>query len=282
MIQTSTRQELKEALAGLREENRSVGLVPTMGFLHEGHLSLVDLARKKSDVVAVSIFVNPLQFGPGEDLEEYPRDLERDLTLLRKRGADLVFAPPVEEMYPFGEPEITVDPGPMGTILCGTYRSGHFNGVLTVVARLFGIFRPQVGVFGQKDYQQAVLLRRMARDLEQGVEVIMGPVVREDDGLAMSSRNVYLTPEERRDAAGIHRALLTLQGAFGEGESDPDELLRGLKAEIDGHPSLSVQYAELVHPETLDALDRAVPGGVALVAAHCGETRLIDNHILIG
>ena len=281
MIRVSTRQDLWEALSFPRKDGARVGLVPTMGFLHEGHLSLVDLARAKSDFVAVSIFVNPLQFGPGEDLDVYPRDLERDVEELDDRGADLVFHPSVEEMYPSGDPLVTVDPGPMASVLCGAHRPGHFRGVLTVVARLFGLFRPHVSVFGQKDYQQAVLIRRMARDLEQGVEVLLGPVVREENGLAMSSRNTYLAPAERRDASGIHRALLTLQGAFGEGERDAEALQGLLKREIARHPSLVLQYAELVHPETLEPLEEAVPGGVAAVAAHCGKTRLIDNHILV-
>lgn len=282
MILASTRRELREALASVREHGLRIGFVPTMGFLHPGHLSLLDLAGAGTDFLAVSIFVNPLQFGPGEDLDRYPRDLERDLALLEARGADLVFHPSREEMYPFGDPEVTVDPGPLGLRLCGGFRPGHFRGVLTVVARLFGLFRPQVAVFGQKDYQQAVLIRRMVRDLELGVEVRTGPVAREPDGLAMSSRNVFLSPAERADAAGIHRSILRVQDAFEAGERSGGVLRERLVRELRAYPLLSLQYGEIVHPETLDPVDPVAPGGVVAVAAHCGETRLIDNVILPG
>jgi pantoate--beta-alanine ligase len=276
----TTRRELTHALAQAREGGHSVGLVPTMGYLHEGHLSLVDLSRRRCDYLAASIFVNPLQFGAGEDLDRYPRDLERDLGLLEERGVDLVFHPSVAEMYPRGEPEVSVDPGPMGEVLCGRHRPSHFRGVLTVVARLFGLFRPQVAAFGQKDYQQAVLVRRMVEDLELGVEILLGPVVREADGLALSSRNVFLSPQERVDAVGLHRALLAVQERFAGGESSTAELIRLLARELEGYPRLRLQYGEIVHPELLGAVSQAVSGSVVAVAAHCGSTRLIDNHIL--
>jgi len=253
-----------------------------MGYLHEGHLSLVDLARRDSDYLVASIFVNPMQFGPEEDLEQYPRDLDRDLALLEERDIDLVFHPPVEEMYPAGAPEVSIDPGPMGERLCGRYRPSHFRGVLTVVARLFGLVRPQVAVFGRKDYQQAVLIRRMVHDLEMGVEILLGPIIREEDGLALSSRNVFLSPEERRDAAGLQRTLLQVQRAFRNGERSVDALLRVLEEEVIEFPLLALQYGEVIEPESLDPLEVATSGSVVAVAAHCGSTRLIDNHQLQG
>lgn len=282
MIVAATRRDLREALASARGEGLRIGLVPTMGYLHEGHLSLVDLARGTSDFVAASIFVNPLQFGPHEDLNRYPRDVERDLALLRGKGVDLVFLPELQEMYPQGDPVVTVDPGPLGRRLCGGFRPGHFRGVLTVVARLFGLFRPQVAVFGQKDYQQAVLIRRMVRDLELQVEVQLGPIVREADGLAMSSRNVFLSPEERIHALGIHRSLLHVQDAFQAGERSTGALRDLLVREVEAYNLLELQYGEIVHPESLESLDAVLPGAVVAVAAHCGATRLIDNLVLKG
>ena len=280
MILATTRQELREALAAAREAGQRVGLVPTMGYLHEGHLSLVDLARARAEFLTASIFVNPLQFGAGEDLNRYPSDLERDLALLEARGVDLVFHPSLEEMYPGGDPEVTVDPGSMGTVLCGAFRPGHFGGVLTVVAQLFGLFRPDVAAFGQKDFQQAVLIRRMVRDLEMKVEVLLGEIIREEDGLAMSSRNVFLTPSERADALGIRKGLLAVEGAFLAGTTSADALQRILMDEVERHPGLAIQYGEVVHPERLEPVGSASPGSVVAVAAHCGSTRLIDNQIL--
>lgn len=279
MIVARDRVELARGLDALRARG-TVGLVPTMGFLHEGHTSLVDLAGSAADAVAVSIFVNPLQFGPSEDLATYPRDEERDLRLLEQRGTDLVFLPPVEVMYPDGEPLVTVSPGPMERRLCGAFRPGHFRGVLTVVARLFGLLRPDVAFFGRKDYQQAVLIRRMVRDLELGVDVRTGPIVREADGLAMSSRNAYLSPEERREATALHAALKAAAGRFAEGERRGDALVTVMRNVVDAHALLELQYAEAVHPEALDAVTTAEPGTVLAVAAFCGTTRLIDNVVL--
>ena len=280
MILSPTRQILSESLGPIREEGLRVGLVPSMGYLHEGHLSLVDIARERSDFLAVSIFVNPLQFGPGEDLGLYPRDLDRDLALLGERGADLVFFPSVEEMFPDGEPQVVVDPGPMGQRLCGEYRPGHFRGVLTVVARLLGLFRPHVAVFGQKDYQQAVLIRRMVRDMEMGVELAFGPVVREEDGLALSSRNLFLSEDQRADAVGLRQSLQAVQRAFEKGSRSGTELRGVLVREVANYPLLQLQYGEIVHPQRLEPLEAVEPGAVVAVAAHCGRTRLIDNHIL--
>ncbi|HEX9887082.1 MAG TPA: pantoate--beta-alanine ligase [Longimicrobiales bacterium] len=279
MIVARTRQELATGLAQLRSRGRQA-LVPTMGYLHEGHLSLVDRARSLADVVTVSIFVNPLQFGPGEDLERYPRDEAGDLALLEAGGAHLIFAPHVKEMYLDGEPRITVDPGRGGDVLCGAWRPGHFRGVLTVVARLFGLFRPAAAVFGRKDFQQLVLIRRMVRDLELDVEVDAAPTVREEDGLAMSSRNAYLSRDGRAQAPELHRALSGLVERFRRGERDTAGLLAGLRRHLEVAPLLTLQYAEIVDAETLEPVERALPGSVAALAAQCGDTRLIDNEEL--
>jgi pantoate--beta-alanine ligase len=279
MIIASTRKSLATSLTLVRAEGSRLGLVPTMGYLHEGHLSLVDLARDRSDFVAVSVFVNPLQFGPGEDLDRYPRNLDQDLRLLRERGVDLAFAPSGDEMYPFGSPHVTVDPGPRAEVLCGRFRPGHFRGVLTVVARLLGLFRPHHAVFGQKDYQQAALIRTMVRDLELGVDIGLGPIVRDEDGLALSSRNVFLSPEERSQATGLWRSLRAAQVAFKGGERSVPALRSLVLDEMGNYPLLELEYVEFVHPETLDPTELVEPGFVVAVAAHCGRTRLIDNHI---
>lgn len=276
MIVTRTRTALAEALARIRARG-TVSLVPTMGFLHEGHLSLVDSAREATDAVVATIFVNPLQFGPDEDLEAYPRDEERDLRLLEERGVDLAFVPSPEEMYPGGDPLVTVDPGPMADRLCGAYRPGHFAGVLTVVAKLFGLVRPHAAVFGRKDFQQAVLIRRMALDMELGVRVLTAPIVRERDGLAMSSRNSYLSPEERAQAPGFVAGLRAAREAYEAGQTSSAALLDAVHREVGRRDLLELQYAEVVHPDTLGAVPDARPGSVLALAGFCGGTRLIDN-----
>jgi pantoate--beta-alanine ligase len=248
-----------------------------MGFLHEGHLSLMDVARAHADIAVASIFVNPLQFGPGEDLATYPRDEKRDLELLRARGAALVFVPPLEEMYSGGDPVVTVSPGLLGRRLCGAFRPGHFQGVLTVVAKLFGLFRPDVAVFGRKDFQQAALIRRMVTDLEMCVRVETAPIAREADGLAMSSRNAYLSPEERAEAPAIHQGLAEALDRWCTGERRPDRLLGAVRDRIAGQSLMELQYAEAVDPHSLDSVNAAETGTVLAVAAYCGTTRLIDN-----
>ena len=270
-----TRSELARwARGGVGE---GLALVPTMGFLHEGHLSLVDLARERSARVAVSIFVNPLQFGPAEDYARYPRSEETDLAMLEARGVWLVFVPDVEEMYPGGPPSVTVRPGPMGDRLCGAFRPGHFEGVLTVVAKLFGLFHPEVAVFGRKDFQQSVLIRRMAHDLELGVEVLGAPTVREPDGLALSSRNAYLSREEREQAVGLFQALEAgLQRALEE-ERSAAAIRDAVTRRLGDFPLLEPQYVDVVDPKTLEPAETLRPGTVAAVAAFCGHTRLIDN-----
>jgi pantoate--beta-alanine ligase len=274
-----TRQEVRARVHAARAAGETVALVPTMGALHEGHLALVDRARALADRVVVSIFVNPLQFGPGEDLERYPRDLARDLTLAAGRGVDLVFAPSAAEMYPLGAPEVSVVPGPMAERLCGASRPGHFRGVLTVVAKLFGIVAPDVAVFGQKDYQQAALLRRMVEDLDIPVRIDVAPTVREADGLAMSSRNVYLSNDERARALALPRALERCGALFAAGERDADALRAALHSAL-AASGVDPEYAEVADPATLEPVRRAVPGTVCLVAARIGATRLIDNAVL--
>ncbi len=274
-----TRAEVRDAVRAARAAGKTVALVPTMGYLHDGHLSLLDEARARADVVMMSIFVNPLQFGPTEDLDRYPRDLERDLALAATRATDLVFAPSAAEMYPHGEPAVQVVPGPLAERLCGATRPGHFRGVLTVVAKLFGVFQPDVAVFGQKDFQQAALIRRMVDDLDVDTRVVVAPIVREADGLAMSSRNVYLSVEERGRALSLSRGLQGALAAFAAGEGSAAALRSVLWSTI-SVPGVEPEYAEVVDPRTLEPVERAASGAVMAVAARVGRTRLIDNAVL--
>jgi pantoate--beta-alanine ligase len=267
-----TREELADALstAGGR-----TGFVPTMGALHAGHAALLRTAREAvgSDApVVVSIFVNPMQFGPGEDLDRYPRTLEQDLDVCAAAGVDLVFVPAVDTIYPDGEPLVTVDPGPLARMLEGASRPTHFHGVLTVVAKLLGLVRPDVAVFGEKDYQQLALIRRMVSDLCLGVDVVGTPTVREPDGLALSSRNAYLDPAARRSALALSAALLAARDAAGRG---PDQALAEARAVLGAAPDADLDYLELTGPD----LGPAPSTGEArlLVAARVGSTRLIDN-----
>ena len=280
MLVVETKAEVREAVRAAKAAGKTVALVPTMGYLHEGHLSLLDRARDAADFVALSIFVNPLQFGPTEDLERYPRDLERDLELARGRGTDLVFTPAAAEMYPGGEPLVSVVPDPrIENRLDGATRAGHFRGVLTVVAKLFGIVRPDVAVFGQKDFQQAALIRRMALDLDLPVQVEVAPTVREPDGLAMSSRNVYLSAEERERALALSRGLERCRVRFAAGERDAAVLRAELWSALEV-PGVQAEYAVVVDPLTLEPVRTARADSVALVAARVGRTRLIDNAVL--
>ena len=283
-----TREELSGLLSGARADGRRIGLVPTMGALHEGHASLMAVAREhvSDGPVVASIFVNPLQFGPGEDLDRYPRTLEEDLKICEREGVDVVFAPQVEEVYPSGVPTdtahdaVTVDPGPRGAVLEGRVRPGHFRGVLTVVAKLFGLVRPDVAVFGQKDYQQLVLIRQLVRDLCLGVEVVGAPTQREQNGLAMSSRNAYLDDEQHRQAAAINRVLLAATRAARWG---PDVALEAARAELRRAHGVDLDYLVITDPE-LGELPGAVPPGTEgriLIAARVGGTRLIDNMALV-
>jgi pantoate--beta-alanine ligase len=260
-----------------RARRHTIGFVPTMGFLHEGHLRLVDRARELAERVVVSIFVNPLQFGPHEDLARYPRDLPRDRKLAEARGVDLLFVPDAGAMYPT-EPATRVVPGPVADTLEGMARPGHFAGVLTVVTKLLHIIEPDVAVFGRKDFQQAMLVKRMAQDLDFPVTIDIAPTVRELDGLALSSRNSYLNPDERRFALVLSRALRTLEQTWRAGEADPGKLQRaGLEAMHS--PGVIPEYCALVD-EDLRAVERVTARTVAVVAARVGKTRLLDNVVL--
>lgn len=271
---------MRAAARALHSSDARIAFVPTMGALHEGHLRLIERARTLADTVVLSVFVNPMQFGPTEDFSSYPRDLERDAELAGSHGADLLFAPSVEEMYPAGVAQVIVTAPTAARHLCGRYRPGHFNGVLTVVARLFNIVTPDVAVFGQKDYQQAVLIRRMVRDLGFPVRIEVAPIVRESDGLAMSSRNAYLGAKERQHAVALSRALRTAATQFDDGERGAAVLVRTVRDVLDAEGGIEVQYVELVEPETLESLETAAEGSVIAVAAFVGATRLIDNRIL--
>lgn len=270
--------QLRDALRGARREGRRVALVPTMGALHEGHLRLVDVARELAGEVVMSVFVNPRQFGEGEDFERYPRDPDADRRVAVQRGVDVLFAPTVEEMYP-APPSVEVVPGPLGARWEGALRPGHFTGVLTVVAKLFNIVEPDVAVFGQKDIQQATLVRAMVRDLNLPIAIEIGPTVREPDGLAMSSRNRYLSPEERRRALSLVRALQTVSNRWSEGERDSGRLAT-IGGTVLEEGEVLVDYLALVHPDTFEPVQEATDGTIVAVAGRVGATRLIDNIIL--
>ena len=276
MTVVGTAPAVAESVADLRRLRDAlpapVALVPTMGALHEGHRTLVRAARERAASVVVSVFVNPTQFGPGEDFDRYPRTWDADLAALAEEGADLVFHPGVEAVYPSGALGVTVSPGPLGSVLEGAVRPGHFAGVLTVVATLFGLVRPDLAIFGEKDYQQLTLIRAMARELALGVEVVGVPTVREDDGMALSSRNRYLSPEQRTAAAAISAALRAGAAAGPEGAH---AVLAAARQVLDAEPSLVRDYLELTDPD-LGAAPGAGPARL-LVAARIGGTRLIDN-----
>ena len=276
----TTRAELQAALQPLRAQGKRIAFVPTMGYLHEGHLSLVDAARAHGDVVVMSIYVNPLQFGPQEDLNRYPRDLERDGAMARARGVDWLFTPSDQEMYGATEPVVTVHAPTLSDRLCGAFRPGHFEGVLTVVAKLFNIVQPDVAVFGQKDLQQAVLIRRMVGDLSFPVRVVVAPIVREPDGLALSSRNLYLHKGERQAAVALYRALQAARAEFAKGARNAAELKQVARNVLEGAPGIELQYVEVVDADTLDAPANTAATNVMAVAALVGKTRLIDNAIL--
>jgi pantoate--beta-alanine ligase len=253
-----------------------IGFVPTMGALHDGHLSLVRLARSHAARVVGSVFVNPTQFGPGEDFERYPRQLERDAALLESAGCDLLFAPAVETMYPPGSSTF-LDPAGPAEGLEGAHRPGHFRGVATVVSALFLLVQPDVAVFGEKDAQQLAVLRRMVRDLHFPIEIVPGPTLREADGLAMSSRNVYLDPDERRAAAVLHRALVRAQEAIAQGERSGDAVRRAMGAVLAGEPRARVEYAEVVDAGSFQPVETLRGALVLPMAVRIGKTRLIDN-----
>jgi pantoate--beta-alanine ligase len=279
VIETGTIGELRAWRRAQREQGRRVALVPTMGYLHAGHLSLVDVARAEADTVAMSIFVNPLQFGPAEDLDRYPRNLARDRALARERGVDLLFVPDVSAMYPPGS-EVRVVAGETGSRWEGAVRPGHFDGVLTVVAKLFHLVEPEVAVFGQKDIQQLTLIRRMVEDLDWPVRLVAAPIARDPDGLALSSRNVYLSAEEREEALGLSRSLAAAAASFGTGERRADAIEAAVRRVLEARRAIAVDYIAVVDPDRLMPVSEVRSGTIVAIAARVGRTRLIDNVIL--
>jgi pantoate--beta-alanine ligase len=271
-----TVNEIKQLRPGLPQP---LGFVPTMGYLHEGHLALVRRARAENSSVVVSIFVNPTQFGPGEDFEKYPRDPKRDLALLEKEGVDVVFMPSAGEIYP---PNFSswVEAGKIAERLEGVSRPGHFRGVATVVAKLFNIVQPDRAYFGQKDAQQLIVIRRMVADLNMSLEVVAVPTVREPDGLAMSSRNTYLNPEERKQALVLYQALTLAQELFSGGEKDAQAIRRQMTELIQKQPLAEIDYISIADAETLEELDEVKPPALVSLAVKIGKTRLIDNVVL--
>ncbi len=271
---------LEELWAARKQLPEPVGFVPTMGYLHDGHLSLVRCAKRDNRSVAVSIFVNPTQFGPNEDLESYPRDLQRDLALLEAEGVDLVWTPTAEVMYPPGF-QTWVEVTEITQLLEGARRPGHFRGVTTVVAKLFNGVQPQRAYFGQKDAQQARVIQQMVRDLNFPIEIVVCPIRREPDGLAMSSRNTYLNPDERKAATVLYRALTAAKTAFEQGERDADTLRKIMEDTINAEPLARLQYVSCADPDTLQELHGPVEKALLSMAVFVGKTRLIDN-MLIG
>lgn len=275
-----TVDDMRSASKAARHAGSRLGLVPTMGALHEGHLSLIRVAKASCQVVIVSIFVNPTQFGPNEDLAQYPRPFERDRALLENEGADILFAPPVDEMYPQGGAVTWVTVEELSGKLDGHSRPGHFRGVTTVVANLFHVVEPDAAFFGQKDAAQAAIIRRMVRDLNFSVEIVVCPIVREPDGLAMSSRNAYLDPQQRRQALVLHRSLLLVKRLTAAGESAAPKLIAAAKEVFAQEPAVRLDYFEIVDPDSLDPVADVSKGALVAVAGFVGSTRLIDNLLL--
>ncbi len=273
----TTIAELRTSLDDHRARGATVGFTPTMGYLHDGHGSLMRAARADADVVVASIFVNPLQFAVDEDLGSYPRDLDRDLELAGTNGVDVVFAPDVDEMYPNGPVLTTVSVAELSSRWEGASRPTHFDGVATVVAKLFNIVGPCRAYFGEKDYQQLAVIRRMVADLSAPVEVIGCPIIREPDGLAMSSRNVYLSPEDRAASVVLRRALEAGRGAAAGGATEPAEVVAAMTRVVESEPRAQLDYAAAVDPDTLEVPDRLGAEARLLIAARLGRTRLIDN-----
>ena len=276
MLQVQAVEDLRREIGRWRKEGKRVGFVPTMGALHEGHLSLVEIARGHSDRVVASVFVNPTQFGPNEDFTRYPRQPERDAGMLERAGCDLLFLPEVETMYPPGN-TVYVDLGSPSEGLEGHFRPGHFRGVATVVALLFNLVQPDVAVFGEKDAQQLAVVRKLVRDLHFPVEIVAAPTIREEDGLAMSSRNAYLSSEERRAAAVLSRSLRAAEAAIAAGERRGDEVRRILSRMLNSEPLARVEYAEVVDAETFQPVETLKGRLVLPLAVRVGGTRLIDN-----
>ena len=272
-------EPLRLALAEPRRNGKGIALVPTLGALHEGHLALVDRARERAQIVVMSLFVNPLQFGPNEDFARYPRDREGDAKLAESRGVDILFAPQPDEMYRSGR-AISVVPTSLVARWDGAARPGHFTGVLTVVAKLFNIVQPDVAIFGQKDIQQVTVIRAMVRDLDFPIQIVVAPTVREADGVALSSRNAYLSPADRKRARVLSRAIFAMRDAFDAGETSTAALETLGNAVVAAEETVRVEYLAVMDPDTLEPAPVAAPQSIIAIAAHVGATRLIDNVIL--
>ena len=281
MIISESVQEVRNVTANWKKRGFSVGLVPTMGYLHPGHISLIERARKENDMVVVSIFVNPIQFGPNEDLDKYPRDMAHDREVCEKAGAELIFAPQPSEMYPC-ENLAFVDIRGLGDGLCGAKRPGHFRGVCTVVSKLFNIVLPDRAYFGEKDAQQLAIIKRMVKDLNFGTMIVSCPIVREPDGLAMSSRNLYLSPEERKAALSVSRSLSGAKELMRNGEKNAVKIRETIVAGISAEPLARIDYAEIVDSADLRPVEKIDKPVLAAVAVYFGKTRLIDNFTFEG
>lgn len=273
-----TVEEVRSYVKAAKKEGKSVGFVPTMGFLHEGHKSLIVRAAKENDFVVVSDFVNPTQFGPNEDFEAYPRDIEKDAELCEDAGADIIFNPEASEMYDNALTTVTVDK--ITKVLCGASRPGHFAGVATVVSKLFNIVAPDRAYFGEKDAQQLMVIRKMVKDLNFDIEIVGCPIIRESDGLAKSSRNTYLNPEERQAALCLSRSLNLGKELIANGETSADVVKAAIKAEIEKEPLSRIDYVEIVDLNTLESAERTDTGILTAIAVYIGKTRLIDNFMI--
>ncbi|RKZ33754.1 pantoate--beta-alanine ligase [bacterium] len=274
--------DMQSMVRQLRRNGDIIGLVPTMGYLHQGHISLIRIARKKCDTLVVSIFVNPTQFCPGEDFDKYPRDMKRDQKICSDEGVDIIFAPSTQEMYPdkSGYSAYVDMAGDITDVLCGKYRPGHFRGVMTIVAKLFNIIQPDVAVFGQKDGQQAVIIKKMVMDLNFPIDIIIGPTIRESDGLALSSRNKYLTAEQRKQAPAIYKSLMLAKNMIQNGERDAKKIIQNMSEFIINSGDFKIQYIDIVDMNTLQSLEHIEGEIMIALAVFLGETRLIDNIIL--
>ncbi|AEM74211.1 pantoate--beta-alanine ligase [Caldicellulosiruptor acetigenus] len=279
MVVVQKIQEMKEIVKRLKKEGKSIGFVPTMGYLHEGHLSLVRLSKQQNDITIMSIFVNPIQFGPNEDYDRYPRDFERDKSLAEKEGVDYIFYPSVKEMYP-EDFKTVVSVKKITEIMCGKSRPGHFDGVATVVLKLFNIVNPDRAYFGQKDVQQLAVIKQMVKDLNLDVEIIPCPIVREQDGLAMSSRNVYLSEEERKSAAVLYRALNLAKEMIEKGEKDVSSIKRAMEEMILKEKYTKIDYIEFVNNETFEIISKVEGKVLIALAVFVGKARLIDNIVV--
>jgi pantoate--beta-alanine ligase len=272
-------EEMRAYSQKIKRRGKTIGLVPTMGFLHEGHLSLVEAARKKADVVAVSIFVNPAQFGPGEDYSRYPRNLSRDKKLLGNFEVDVLFLPEASKMYPKGA-KTWVEVEGLSQKMCGRSRPTHFRGVTTLVAKLFNLAQPDYAFFGEKDFQQQAIIKRMVKDLNLPIEIISLPILREFDGLAMSSRNKYLTAKERKQSPLLYRALCLAKEEIEKGEKNPNKILLRMRSLIGTIPGFRLDYVVIVDPETLEEVKKIRGKVLVALAAHLGKARLIDNMVV--